>query len=370
MASATGMHQSGRTVYNFASGPAMLPHAVLEQAQAELLDWHGTGISIMEMSHRGKEFLSIVEQSSADLRVLLNIGADYEILFLQGGATSQFAMVPLNLAGPGDRACYLHTGHWSGLAMAEARRYCTVTVAASSESTRFTTIPSRDTWQVDADAAYCFYTANETIGGVEFQFVPEVSGPPLVSDMTSNFLSRPVDVSRFGIIFAGAQKNFGPAGLVLVIMRKDLIGRASAKVPTLYDYATYAAHNSLYNTPATFSWYLAGLTFAWIRQQGGVEAMEKNALRRAGLLYQAIDTSGFYTNPVPVEFRSRMNVPFVLSDPALDKVFLMEAHDAGLEALAGHRSVGGMRASLYNGMPDAGVAALIDFMGDFARRYG
>jgi phosphoserine aminotransferase len=359
-----------RAVFNFASGPAMLPRAVMEQAQAELLDWHGTGISIMEMSHRSREFQSIVDQSIADLRALLNIGADYEILFLQGGATSQFAMVPLNLAGPDTHACYLHTGHWSGLALADARRHCAVRVAASSEATRFSTIPPRAEWQVDAGAAYFYYTANETIGGVEFHFVPEVSGPPLVSDMTSNFLSRPLDVSRFGIIFAGAQKNFGPAGLVVVIIRKDLIGRAAPTVPTLYDYATYAKHNSLYNTPATYSWYLAGLTFAWIRNQGGAEAMERNALRRSERLYRAIDGSGFYSNPVPAEFRSRMNVPFILKDPKLDQVFLRAAHDAGLEALAGHRSVGGMRASLYNGMPDTGVAALIEFMQEFARRHG
>jgi len=348
----------------------MLPRAIMEQAQAELLDWHGTGISIMEMSHRSREFQSIVDQSNADLRALLDISADYEILFLQGGATSQFSMVPLNLAGPNGHACYLHTGHWSGLALEDARRHCAVRVAASSEATRFASIPPRADWQVAADAAYFYYTANETIGGVEFHFVPEVSGPPLVSDMTSNFLSRPVDVSRFGIIFAGAQKNFGPAGLVVVIMRRDLLGRCGSSVPRLYDYATYAAHKSLYNTPATFSWYLAGLAFAWIRGQGGVAAMEVNAMRRSACLYDAIDASGFYSNPVPAEFRSRMNVPFILADPALDQAFLAAAHDAGLEALAGHRSVGGMRASLYNGMPDAGVATLIDFMQEFARRHG
>ena len=370
MASAIGLHQSGRPVYNFASGPAMLPRAVMEQAQAEFLDWHGTGISIMEMSHRSPEFQSIIDQSIADLRVLLNINSDYEILFLQGGATSQFATVPLNLAGPNGHACYLHTGHWSGLALADAQRHCAVRVAASSEATRFSTIPPRADWRVDAGASYFYYTANETIGGVEFHFIPEVSGPPLVSDMTSNFLSRPLDVSRFGIVFAGAQKNFGPAGLVLVIMRKDLVGRAGPTVPRLYDYATYAGHNSLYNTPATFSWYLAALTFAWIRQQGGVEAMEANAIRRSERLYHAIDDSGFYSNPVPAGFRSRMNVPFTLADPALDPAFRRAAREAGLEALAGHRSVGGMRASLYNGMPDAGVAALIDFMQEFARRHG
>jgi phosphoserine aminotransferase len=279
-------------------------------------------------------------------------------------------MVPLNLAAGGRRACYLLTGHWSVKAMEDARRHCPVKVVATAADTNFSTIPDPGTWQVDPDAAYFFYTANETIGGVEFHAVPEVSGPPLVSDMTSNFLSRPLDVSRFGVIFAGAQKNFGPAGLVVVIVRKDLVGRAAAGVPSLYDYALHAQHDSLYNTPATFSWYMAGLTFAWIREQGGVEAMERNAVRRARRLYDAIDGSGFYTNPVPAPFRSRMNVPFTLADPKLDRKFLDEARAAGLEALAGHRSVGGMRASLYNGMPDAGVEALVEFMGDFARRHG
>jgi phosphoserine aminotransferase len=359
-----------RTVYNFASGPAMLPREVMAQARAEFLDWHGTGMSILEMSHRSKEFLGVVEQSIADLRQLLDIGPDYEILFLQGGATSQFAMVPLNLVPPGGHAAYLHTGHWSGKAMEDAARHCEVRIAATSAASQFSTIPARESWQVDPDAAYFFYTANETIGGVEFHFVPEVPGVPVVTDMTSNFLSRPVDVSRFGIIFAGAQKNFGPAGLVVVIIRKDLVGRAPPTVPLLYDYAIYAAHKSLYNTPATFSWYLAALSFAWIRGQGGVQAMEQNALRRARRLYAAIDAGDFYSNPVPIDFRSRMNVPFTLKDPALDKQFLEEARAAGLEALAGHRSVGGMRASLYNGMPDAGVEALVDFMGDFARRRG
>lgn len=359
-----------RQVFNFASGPAMLPRAVMEQAQAEFLDWHGTGMSILEMSHRGREFQSVVDQSIADLRALLDIGSDHDILFLQGGATVQFEMVPLNLVPPGGSACYVHTGHWADKAMEHARRHCHVRVAASAEASRFTTIPAPDTWQVDDSAAYLYYTSNETIGGVEFQFVPEVAGPPLVSDMTSNFLSRPLDVSRFGVIFAGAQKNFGPSGLVVVIIRKDLVGRAAPTVPMMYDYRNYAANNSLYNTPATFSWYLAGLTFAWIRAQGGVAAMERNALRRSGRLYAAVDAGDFYANPVPAEFRSRMNVPFTLADPKLDPVFLREAKDAGLEALAGHRSVGGMRASLYNGMPDTGVDALVDFMGDFARRHG
>ncbi|MBI1732471.1 MAG: 3-phosphoserine/phosphohydroxythreonine transaminase [Gammaproteobacteria bacterium] len=359
-----------RTVYNFASGPAMLPRAVMEQAQAEFLDWRGTGMSVMEISHRGREFQSIVDQSIADLRALLGVGPDYDVLFVQGGATGQFSMVPLNLCPGGEPAAYVHTGHWSGKAMENGARHCEVRVAASSAATNFSTIPPRESWQVDPGAAYLFYTANETIGGVEFHDMPAGSGPPLVSDMTSNFLSRPVDVSRFGIIFAGAQKNFGPAGLVVVIIRKDLIGRARSTVPLLYDYASYSGHNSLLNTPATFSWYVAALSFAWIRRQGGVEVMEENARRRSGRLYRAIDAGDFYSNSVPAQFRSRMNVPFTLKDPALDKEFLQEARAAGLEALAGHRTVGGMRASLYNGMPDAGVDALVDFMGDFARRRG
>ncbi len=348
----------------------MLPRAVMEQAQAEFLDWHGTGMSILEMSHRGREFQSVVDQSIADLRALLDIGTDHDVLFLQGGATMQFEMVPLNLVPPGGHACYVHTGHWAGKAMEHARRHCAVRMAASAEPTRFTTIPAVDTWDVDAGAAYLYYTSNETIGGVEFPFVPEVDGPPLVSDMTSSFLSRPVDVSRFGVIFAGAQKNFGPSGLVVVIIRRDLVGRTASTVPMMYDYRTYAENNSLYNTPATFSWYVAGLTFAWVRAQGGIPVMEQNAIRRSQRLYAAIDDSDFYSNPVPAAFRSRMNVPFTLAAPALDQVFLREAKEAGLEALAGHRSVGGMRASLYNGMPDAGVDALVDFMGDFARRHG
>jgi len=326
--------------------------------------------AVMEISHRSKEFAVIVEQSEADLRALLQIPANYKILFIQGGATSQFAMVPLNLTAAHDTVDYLLTGNWSEKALKEAQRHCQAHVAASAAADRFRSIPPRATWQLSANPAYLYYTANETIGGVEFQDVPDVGEGPLVSDMTSNFLSRPIDIARFGVIYAGAQKNFGPSGLVVVIVREDLIGKVRQGVPTLYDYAVYAGDNSLYNTPPTFSWYMAGLVFQWMRAQGGLAAMETYALARSGKLYQFIDASDFYSNPVQPEHRSRMNVPFTLADAALDQSFLAEAKAQGLIALKGHRSVGGMRASLYNGMSEAGVDALIDFMQDFVRRHG
>ncbi len=358
------------SVYNFGAGPAMLPRAVMQQAQAELLDWHGSGISIIEMSHRSKEFAVIVEQSEADLRALLQIPDNYKVLFIQGGATSQFAMVPLNLTGPQDVADYVQTGNWANRAIKEAKRHCRVNIVANSEADNYRSLPARESWQVSEQAAYLYYTANETIGGVEFHAVPESGEIPLVSDMTSNFLSRPIDVSRFAVIYAGAQKNFGPSGLVIAIVREDLIGKVRQGVPTLYDYAVYAKDNSLYNTPPTFSWYVAGLTFQWIRQQGGLAAMEKRAIARAAKLYQFIDTNDFYSNPIDPACRSRMNVPFILADEALDGSFLEQAEKNGLLALKGHRSVGGMRASIYNAMPEQGIDALIDFMRDFANRYG
>ena len=357
-------------VYNFGAGPAMLPRAVMVQAQAELLDWHGSGMSVMEMSHRSREFALIVEQSEADLRDLLQIPDTYKVLFIQGGATSQFAMAPLNLTRPQDVADYVLTGRWSNKAIEEAGRHCRVNVVASAEDDKFRSIPPRASWQLSDRPAYLYYTANETIDGVEFQEVPDTGDIPLVSDMTSNFLSRPFDVSRFGLIYAGAQKNFGPSGLVIVIVREDLLGRVREGVPTLYDYAVYASDNSLYNTPPTFSWYMAGLVFRWMKAQGGISAMEKNAVARAGKLYQFIDGDDFYSNPVDPACRSRMNVPFILADAALDAAFLAEAGAQGLLALRGHRSVGGMRASIYNAMPMAGVDTLIDFMQDFVRRYG
>lgn len=357
-------------VYNFSPGPAMLPKAVMQQVREELLDWHGTGISAMEMGHRSREFMSIAEQSDATLRELLAIPENYKVLFLQGGATSQFAMVPMNLLSGTDTADYIHTGVWSGKAIDEAQRHGTINVAASSAVDNFMTIPARDQWQLNERAVYVYYTSNETIGGVEFQSTPDVGDIPLVCDMTSDFLTQRLDISRYGIIFAGAQKNVGPAGLVIVIIRDDLLGKAAANIPSLYDYAVQAKHESMFNTPATFSWYMAGLVFNWIKQQGGVEAMYRNSIRRSGNLYAAIEASSFYRNPVTPEFRSRMNVPFILADESLNDKFLQEARQHGLVALKGHRVIGGMRASMYNAMPDEGVDALIAFMQDFERLHG
>jgi len=357
-------------VYNFSAGPAMLPQAVLERAREEMLDWHGSGMSVMEMSHRGKQFMSIAEQAEADLRELMGIGEDYAVLFLQGGASTQFSAVPLNLAGEGGQADYLNTGAWSKKAIAEGKRYVTVNVAGSSEAENFTTVPRQADLQLDPQAAYVHYTPNETIGGVEFPYVPETGSVPLVADMSSTLLSRPIDVAKFGVIYAGAQKNVGPAGLTLVIVRKDLLGRARDITPTLLNWEVQADNGSMYNTPPTYSWYLAGLVFDWLKQQGGLEAMAEINKRKADKLYAAIDGSDFYHNPVDPECRSWMNVPFTLANPDLDSVFLEEAAARGLTTLKGHRSVGGMRASIYNAMPEAGVDALIEFMADFEKRHG
>lgn len=357
-------------VYNFSAGPAILPLEVLQQAQAEMTDWQGSGMSVMEMSHRGKEFVSIAQQAEQDLRELMAIPKNYQVLFLQGGASSQFAMVPLNLTRGKSAADYVNTGSWSKKAIAEARRFCAVNVAASAEADNFTTIPAFDTWQCDRNAAYLHYTPNETIGGVEFHWVPDTGEVPLVVDMSSTILSRPIDVSRFGLIYAGAQKNIGPAGLTVVIVRDDLIGEPQAGTPAMFDYKVHADNGSMYNTPPTYAWYLAGLVFRWLKQTGGLAAAAERNQRKAQNLYTAIDTSDFYRNPVDPACRSWMNVPFILADAALDATFLNEAAANGLTTLKGHRSVGGMRASLYNAMPDAGVDALIGFMGEFERRYG
>jgi phosphoserine aminotransferase len=357
-------------VYNFAPGPAMLPAAVMEKAQQEFLDYHGTGISVVEMSHRSREFSEIAEASERDLRALLAIPDNFKIMFLQGGATSQFAMVPMNLLAGGKTGDYLHTGIWSGKGITEAKRHGKVHVAASSKADNFMHIPDQGCWQLSDNPAYLYYCANETIGGVEFQWVPDAGDIPLVSDMTSNFLSRPFDVSRFGVIIAGAQKNLGPAGLVVVIVREDLIAEPSEHLPSLYDYAVMAESGSMYNTPSTFGWYMAGLVFKWIKEQGGVEAMERNSIARSGKLYNAIDSSDFYNNPVAPEFRSRMNIPFTLADDALNGAFLEEAKAVNLVELKGHRSVGGMRASMYNAMPQEGCDTLVEFMQEFARRHG
>jgi phosphoserine aminotransferase len=348
----------------------MLPEAVLRQAQAELLDWQGSGMSVMEVSHRGTAFVELAAQSEKNLRELLAVPDNYKVLFLQGGATLQFAAVPLNLAPAGAVVDYVQTGKWSEKAISEAKRYARVNVVADAAASKYTTIPDPRTWRVSADAAYLHYVANETVFGVEFPYIPAVSAAPLVTDMSSTLLSRPIDVGRFGVIYAGAQKNIGPAGLAIVIVREDLLGRARRETPGVIDYKTMAESDSMWNTPSTLAWYFAGLVFEWLKEQGGVTAIAKVNERKATKLYAAIDESDFYANPVAKPFRSWMNVPFTLADPALDKVFLQESKAAGLTNLKGHRVVGGMRASIYNAMPEAGVDALIAFMADFVKRHG
>ncbi len=357
-------------VYNFSPGPAMLPEAVLRRAQGELLDWKGSGMSVMEVSHRGADFIEFAAKSERDLRELLAVPDDYRVLFLQGGATLQFAAVPLNLAPANATADYVLTGNWGKKAIDEARRYLRVNVVADSSASKHTTIPDPSSWQVSSDAAYLHYTPNETVYGVEFHSIPEVSDAPLVADMSSTLLSRPIDVSRFGVIYAGAQKNIGPAGLAIVIVRDDLLGRARRETPGVIDYKLMAENDSMWNTPSTLSWYIAGLVFEWLKEQGGLAAMGESNRRKAAKLYAAIDGSDFYKNPVDPPCRSWMNVPFTLADPELDKSFLAESKAAGLTNLKGHRSVGGMRASIYNAMPEAGVDALLSFMADFERRRG
>ena len=354
--------------YNFSAGPAMLPEAVLKQAQEELPDWHGAGASIMEMSHRGKEFVSVHAEAEKDVRDLLGVPDNFKVLFLQGGASTQFATIPMNLLRGKTKADYIWTGAWGKKAISEAKKYCTVNVAASSESDKFTTIPPFESWSLSQDAAYVHYTPNETIGGVEFHWVPDVGAVPLVADFSSTILSRPIDVSRFGLIYAGAQKNIGPAGVTLVIVRDDLIDDVLPLTPSVYDYAQQAEADSMLNTPPTYAIYLAGLVFKWLKAQGGLSAMGVVNERKAKKLYAAIDASNFYRNPVEKASRSWMNVPFVLANAELDKEFLAGAEAEGLTTLKGHRSVGGMRASIYNAMPEAGVDALIDYMADFEKR--
>ncbi|MCP3907660.1 MAG: 3-phosphoserine/phosphohydroxythreonine transaminase [Oceanicoccus sp.] len=350
--------------YNFCAGPAALPEAVLQQAAAELVDYQGAGLSIMEMSHRSPEIVAIAEKAEADFRELLDISDDYAVLFLQGGASTQFASVPLNLLGDKTTADYVNTGQWSKKAIKEAKRFADINVVASSEDTNFTTIPAFESWQLNKDAAYLHYTPNETIGGVEFMWTPQV-GVPIVADMSSTILSRPIDANQFGVIYAGAQKNIGPAGLTIAIVRKDLLGKATAHCPAMLDYKTAAENDSMYNTPPTYGIYLAGLVFQWLKDQGGLAAIEAVNRRKADKLYNFIDTSDFYANPVEVASRSLMNVPFTLANSDLDKQFLAESEEAGMLNLKGHRSVGGMRASIYNAVPEAAVDALIDFMKNF-----
>jgi len=356
-------------VFNFSAGPAMLPQAVLEKAQSEMLDWHDTGMSVMEMSHRGKDYMSIAEKAMTDLRDVMEIPETHEILFLQGGASSQFAMVPMNLLRGKKTADYINTGAWSKKAIAEAKRYCDVNIAATTEDGKFSSAPSQSELKLNPDAAYVHYTPNETIGGVEFDYIPETNGVPLVADMSSTILSRPIDVSKFAVIYAGAQKNIGPAGLTVVIVRKDLIGETIDGTPSMFDYKTHADNDSMANTPPTYGWYLAGLVFDWIKQQGGLTAMAEINKRKSDKLYAAIDGSDFYANPVAVNNRSWMNVPFTLKDAELDKVFLEEAAKLNLTTLKGHRSVGGMRASIYNAMPEAGIDTLVKFMAEFAKKH-
>lgn len=357
-------------VFNFCAGPAALPTAVLEKASGEMLNWQGKGLSVMEMSHRSAEYVSIATQAEQDLRDLLSIPDNYKVLFMQGGATAQFAMIPMNLLRGKNTADYIHTGQWSAKAIKEASRYCEVKLAASAEDKNFTYAPKQADLKLNPDAAYVHYTPNETIGGVEFDYIPETGDVPLVADFSSSILSEELDVSKFALIYAGAQKNIGPAGLCIVIVREDLLGDVLEGTPTAMNYQVAADNGSMYNTPATYSWYLAGLVFDWLKQQGGVSAMAVINQRKAKKLYDYIDASGFYANPVAVNNRSKMNVPFTLKDAALDKTFLAEAEQKGLLNLAGHRSVGGMRASIYNAVTEEAVDALIDFMKDFASRNG
>jgi phosphoserine aminotransferase len=358
-------------VFNFAAGPAALPVEVLEQVRDELTDWQGSGASVMEVSHRGKAFMAVAQEAEALLRELLAVPAGYRVLFVQGGARAQFAAVPMNLASAGATADYLNTGMWSKLAIAEGRRLLLeVQLAADEADSKYTTVPQPGALRWSGAAAYVHYTPNETIGGVEFPYVPDTSGVPLVADMSSTLLSRPIDVSKFGLIYAGAQKNLGPAGLVVVIVREDLLGRARPGTPSVWDYQAVAKEGSMLNTPPTFAWYVAGLVLRWVKAQGGLSAMAALNRAKSQLLYRTIDESGFYTNPVAVSSRSWMNVPFTLPDARLDESFLAGARAAGLANLEGHRSVGGMRASLYNAMPLAGVEALVAFMREFARRHG
>ena len=357
-------------VFNFSPGPAVLPQPVLEQARDEMLDWRGSGMSVMEMSHRGKEFIAIAADAEADLRDLLAIPANYKVLFLQGGATAQFAMVPMNLLHGKKSADYIHTGEWAKKAIGEAKKFCSVNVAASSEDRSFTYVPQQSTWKSGADAAYVHITSNETIGGIEYHWIPDTRGVPLVADMSSHILSRPIDASRYGVIYAGAQKNIGPAGLTIVIVREDLLGQVIPGTPAMYDYKIHADNESMYNTPPTYGLYIAGLVFQWLKKNGGLAAMQKVNNEKAGLIYGVLDSSSFYSSPVAKEDRSIMNVPFRLKSESLDEEFLKQARSRGMIQLKGHRSVGGMRASIYNAMPIEGVRALVEFMRDFEKRNG
>ena len=357
--------------FNFSAGPATLPEPVLRQAQAEMLEWRDARASLVELSHRGAEFIEVAQQAEADLRRLLSIPADYAVLFLQGGATAQQALIPLNFAAPGQAADYVLSGHWGKTAVKQARPYVDVRIAASSEAGGFRDIPPREAWTLTPGAAYVHITANETIHGVEFRGAPEVGDVPLVADFSSSIASEPIDVSRYGVIYAGAQKNLGPVGITVVIVRRDLLERAGQPRADIFDYRSHARSESMLNTPPTWNWYVLGLTVKWMLDEGGVEEFARRNARKAAMLYEVIDGSGgFYRNEVAPHARSRMNVPFFLREEALDKLFLAESKAAGLLALKGHRALGGMRASIYNAMPEEGVRALAEFMRDFQRRHG
>ncbi len=357
-------------VFNFSAGPAALPESVLRQAADEMLDWHGSGMSVMEMSHRGKEFIAIHAEAEALLRELLAVPANYRVLFMQGGAIGENAIVPMNMLRGHAGADYVNTGEWSKKSIKEAAKYAKINVVASSEATQFDRIPKRETWQLDPNAAYVHICANETIGGVEYHFVPDVGDVPLIADVSSNILSRPMDVARFGLIYGGAQKNIGPAGLTIVVVRDDLLGGALPITPSAFNYTEQAASDSMLNTPPTYAIYIAGLVFHWIKARGGLAAMEAHNRAKAALLYDYLNATGFYRSPIVREDRSLMNVPFKLKDEALDAAFLKGAEARGMVQLKGHRSVGGMRASIYNAMPVEGVKALVAYMKEFEASHG
>ena len=356
--------------YNFCAGPAAIPEPVLNKARDELLNWGETGASIMEMSHRSEQFQQIARDAEQDLRGLMHIPDNYKVLFLQGGASTQFAVVPMNLLRGKTSADYVRTGIWSNKAVEQARHLCEVNVVADTMDKGYNYIPAFETWTLDPEAAFLHFASNETIGGVEFNWLPETGAVPLVADMSSNILSRPIDVSRYGLIYAGAQKNIGPSGITVVIVRDDLIGHAMPITPIPLDYQTQSNDTSLYNTPPTFAWYLTGLVFKWLKQQGGPEAMEVINKRKAGKLYAAIDKTDFYHNDVAADCRSIMNIPFQLKNKAMDSTFIIEAAENGLLNLNGWRTVGGMRASIYNAVPEEAVDALVEFMGEFENKYG
>ena len=357
-------------VFNFSAGPAALPESVLRQAADEMLDWHGSGMSVMEMSHRGKEFIAIHAEAEALLRELMAVPANYKVLFMQGGAMAENAIVPMNMLRGKTGADYINTGEWSKKSIKEAGKFAQVNVAASSEATNFDRIPKRETWKLDPNAAYVHICSNETIGGVEYHFTPDVGSVPLVADMSSSIMSRPVDVTKYGLIYGGAQKNIGPAGVTIVIVRDDLIGQALPVTPSAFDYKQQADNDSMLNTPPTYAIYIAGLVFKWIKVQGGLAGIEVRNRAKAALLYDALDASGFYSSPVAREDRSLMNVPFKLKDESLDAAFLKGALERSMIQLKGHRSVGGMRASIYNAMPVEGVQALVAYMKEFEARHG